>query len=305
MNLEMYNFKGQKNGHHLLVFGAIHGNEKCGSQGCFKMIKDIQEGTVEISCGQVTFIPVCNPKSYANNVRFTDSDLNRIIMHHDQPKLYEEHIANALIPYIDACDTLLDIHSMGADSEPCIFTDYPTKDTIALIKNIDVPHILTDWETVYEDVENCKSTEYYAHNKGKSCITLECGQHTSPQAPAVAYKAIYNSLAHLGIIESQPKRLKHKQEHYKFTHMFRKKEGAAFAQNWHHMQTIKKDELIGKDNQQTYICPNNAIIVMPAPYAKINNEWFYLAEKFDGFLKKTVLKQKNINSFKKSLAPKR
>lgn len=283
MKLEIYNFKSENEGHHLLVFGSIHGNEKCGSQAAFKIIKEIESGTIKLSQGQVTFVPICNPKSYANNVRYTDKDLNRIIQKHDKPKYYEETIANQLIDLINNCDTLLDIHSMGADSLPCIFMDYLTPENIALMKVIDVPHVLAAWEDVYENNIDCQSTEHYANKVGKSVLTLECGQHSDPNAPKVAYNAIYNTLIHLGITNHKPIRLKHKQEYFKFTHMFRKHEGASFNNKWYHMQPLTKNTIIGSDHTQTYALEKDAIMIMPAPQAKIGSEWFYLAEKIESF----------------------
>jgi predicted deacylase len=258
MDIETHHFDSHQEGAHLLVFGAIHGNEKCGSQACFKMIRDLEEGSLKLTQGHITFIPTCNPKSYANNVRYTDVDLNRIVTHHSHPKYYEQFIANALIKHIDTCDTLLDLHSMSADSQPCTFMDYPTKENIALTRAINAPHVLMAWETVYEDLGNCISTEHYAHKAGKSVITLECGQHQSDQAPTIAYNAIYNSMVHLGLINNKLKRPKHKQEYFKFTHMFCKQEGAAFAQNWHHMEPLHQGQIIGKDSEKVYISENLA-----------------------------------------------
>lgn len=283
MELEIHNFKAKKSGHHLLVFGSIHGNEKCGSQSAFKIIKEIENGTIKLTCGQVTFVPICNPKAYANNTRYIDKDLNRIIQPHSKPKHYEEHIANQLIEVINSCDTLLDIHSMGADSLPCIFMDYLTPENISLMKVIDVPHVLAAWEEVYENNIECQSTEHYANKVGKSVLTLECGQHNDPNAPTVAYNAIFNALTHLGITEHKPKKLKYKQEYFKFTHMFRKREGSSFQDKWYHMQQLNQGTVIGKDQTQTYTLEKDAIMIMPAPHAKIDSEWFYLAEKINSF----------------------
>lgn len=283
MNIETYHFDSHKKGIHLLIFGAIHGNEKCGSQACFKIMRDLEDNSINLTQGKVTFIPICNPKSYANNIRYTDVDLNRIMFHHIKPKQYEQYVANALIKHIDSCDVLLDLHSMSADSEPCIFMDYPTEENLSLIKVIDVPHVLMAWEKVYDDKENCQSTEHYAHKSGKSTFTIECGQHQSDQAPTVAYNSIYNSMVHLGLIQQKLKRIKNKQTYFKFTHVFFKKEGAAFNQNWHHMQQLKAGVDIGKDLENVYTADKDTIILMPAPHAKIGSEWFYLAEKIDNF----------------------
>ena len=45
-------------------------------------------------------------------------------------------------------------------------------------------------------------TTEYMRSVGGCAVTLECGQHDDPQAPQVAYRAIVNTLAHLGLIEA-------------------------------------------------------------------------------------------------------
>ena len=44
-------------------------------------------------------------------------------------------------------------------------------------------------------------TTEYMRTQGGYAITLECGQHADPAAPDVAYRAIRNTLAHLGLVD--------------------------------------------------------------------------------------------------------
>ena len=45
-------------------------------------------------------------------------------------------------------------------------------------------------------------TTEYMRSTGGYALTLECGEHSDPQAPEVAYRAIMNTLAFLGLIDA-------------------------------------------------------------------------------------------------------
>jgi len=47
-------------------------------------------------------------------------------------------------------------------------------------------------------------TTEYMRSVGAYALTLECGQHEDPQAQEVAYRAIINTLAFLGMIDAPP-----------------------------------------------------------------------------------------------------
>ena len=75
--LETIRFHGLKAGPKLLVFGAVHGNETCGPNAIARVIEDCRAGRVSIQRGEVTFLPVANPKAYRQNTREGDRNLNR------------------------------------------------------------------------------------------------------------------------------------------------------------------------------------------------------------------------------------
>jgi hypothetical protein len=49
------------------------------------------------------------------DVRYVEKNLNRVIVKHKNPKLYEEKLANTLIKYIEKNDYILDIHSIKSN----------------------------------------------------------------------------------------------------------------------------------------------------------------------------------------------
>lgn len=48
MSLEMFMYSGSKPGKDLLVLGAVHGDEKCGTQAIRQIMSRIESGDIKI-----------------------------------------------------------------------------------------------------------------------------------------------------------------------------------------------------------------------------------------------------------------
>ena len=68
-------FTGLAQGPRLLVLGAVHGNETCGPTAISRVIADCQAGRISIARGEVTFVPVANPRAYRQRTREGDRNL--------------------------------------------------------------------------------------------------------------------------------------------------------------------------------------------------------------------------------------
>ncbi|OYU73378.1 MAG: succinylglutamate desuccinylase, partial [Burkholderiales bacterium PBB5] len=62
--LQSVHFAGMAPGPRLIVTGAVHGNEVCGTIGIRRVIAEIESGALVIARGSVAFVPVCNPQAY-------------------------------------------------------------------------------------------------------------------------------------------------------------------------------------------------------------------------------------------------
>ena len=60
--LESVRFTGLKPGPKLIVLGAVHGNEPCGPLAIRRAIEECRAGRLKIRRGELTFVPVANPK---------------------------------------------------------------------------------------------------------------------------------------------------------------------------------------------------------------------------------------------------
>ena len=53
----------------LIVLGAVHGNEVCGTQAITRIMAEIDRGDIVLRQGKLTFVPITNPLAYAKNER--------------------------------------------------------------------------------------------------------------------------------------------------------------------------------------------------------------------------------------------
>ena len=282
---EFFRFKGSKEGPHLLIFGAIHGNEPCGTAAIGKCMGLLENGSWQLQAGTLTVVPVCNPRAFAQKKRFTEENLNRVFCRHDHPKSYEQGLANELTTLVDDCDYLLDLHSQSSKGRPFVFEDYEDPQTIAFARALGTSIILKGWPEMYADRPDLSAgdTTGYAHAVGKITALIECGQHEDPNGPAVAFTAIENALAHLGMIDA-PKKAANK-----ISTVVRGRkvytvplEGGKFTQDWQHLQDVAKgQELAVSAAGQAINAPEDSVVILPKKWAGPVDEWFYLGTRED------------------------
>lgn len=109
--LHTQQFTALKPGPRLLVLGAVHGNERCGTQAIGQVLEELAAGAFGIERGVLTMVPITNPFAYQQRSRQGDRILNRNLRVSAQPADYEDQIANVLCPLLDTHDVLLDLHS--------------------------------------------------------------------------------------------------------------------------------------------------------------------------------------------------
>ncbi len=278
MMLKKYTFDSKISGPKILFLGAVHGNEPAGTKAIFKIIEKFASHALLPLHGMVEFIPICNPQAFEKNVRQIDENLNRVVKIWDNPVNYEQKIGTELASYIKESDIIIDLHSTHCPQDkPFIFNDYNDKlaDKLAAVQNIE--YIIKGWPEIYANSPITDfSTGNCARTYNKTCLTVECGWHNSPLAEQTAYYVIMNTLLTLNIISGSPS-IKISQSQIMMDSYFIKQQSGHLARNFHHLDTIKKGEILAcYDNNHTIICPQNGFILLPNPEASINSEWFYL-----------------------------
>jgi predicted deacylase len=120
MNFKSVTYQALNPGNNLIVLGAVHGNEVCGTQAIARVMAEIDQGKIILRQGKITFVPITNPLAYAKKERSGDRNLNRNLFPTSTPQDFEDHIANWLCPLLAQHDVLLDLHSFHTPGLPMV-----------------------------------------------------------------------------------------------------------------------------------------------------------------------------------------
>ncbi len=318
-SLRSHHYVGLEAGPRLIVLGAVHGNETCGTRGIERLVAELDAGLLHIVRGHLTLVPITNPLAYLKAERMGDRNLNRNLRPQDTPRDYEDRIANVLCPLLAQHDVLLDLHSFHTPGEPFAmlgpsnnqgplepFTHAAQEE--ALARRLGPKRIVEGWlDTYAAGVRNrlsrvaAHSTEHaneraqllntdprygvgtteYMRSQGGYAITLECGQHADPQAPEVAYRAIRNTLAHLNLVDETPPAARTDIELLRLAEVTdRLHADDEFTQPWSSYDPLRAGELIGRRADGSEVrAPQDGFIVFPNPKSLAGNEWFYFAQR--------------------------
>jgi predicted deacylase len=256
---------------------------------------------------------VTNPLAYQKGERNGERNLNRNLRPTDTPQDFEDRIANQLCPMLAQHDVLLDLHSFQAPAQPFAmlgpqnnagtlepFTRAAEEE--ALVRCLGPKRIVEGWLSAFamgvqerlsrtqpneraqllstDPLYGVGTTEYMRTQGGYS-ITLECGQHNDPQAPEVAYRAIRNTLAHLGLVEEPAPALNADVELLRLTKVVdRFHAGDVFSREWSSFDAVAAGSCIAVRHDGTpVVAQEDGYIVFPNPRSPAGNEWFYLAQR--------------------------
>ena len=116
-------------------------------------------------------------------------------------------------------------------------------------------------------------------------LTLECGQHEDPNGPAVAYRAIRNTLAYYGLTSDAVPPLAVAAEGLHIAQVIDKFDQAdAFSRAWQSFDPLTAGDVIGtRANGEILTVPKDGRILFPNALAEANHEWFYLTEATSRF----------------------
>ena len=297
-------------GPRLIVLGAVHGNETCGTRAIERLIGEIDAGSVRLSAGRLTLVPVTNPLAYEQQRRAGDRNLNRKLAPTDVPRDFEDHVANWLCPLLAAHEVLLDLHSFTSPGTPFVFMGPTDNDGSlepfaqagreeALALRLGVGRAVDGWLGTYAqgvarrreiaaafpeatldlDPRYGIGTTEYMRSTGGCAVTLECGQHDDAEAPDIAYRAILATLAHLRLVEApDPAPAPHVECLSLCEVIDRLHSDDAFVQTWRSFDAVARGQAIAtRHDGSAIVAPFDGYVVFPNPGAEAGQEWFYLA----------------------------
>ncbi|WP_432377322.1 succinylglutamate desuccinylase [Duganella sp. P38] len=306
-------YGGQPAAIRLIITGAVHGNETCGARALQRLMAQLDSGELVIRRGSLTLVPVANPLAYAKGEREGDRNLNRNLFPTADPQDFEDYAANWLCPLLAQHDVLLDVHSFSGAGEPFVMVGPRNNDgplepfrheqqERALARRLGVRRFVDGWLRTYDAgvrrrIGNSSQlqtvlrygmgTTEYMRSVGGYALTLECGQHTDPQAPEVAYRAILNTLAFLGMIDAPaPAPVAPGQmEALSMVAVYDKQHaGDRFSRAWASFDEVRQGEQIGRRADGTAVLAEfDGRILFPDAAAGANSEWYYLTRPNPAF----------------------
>lgn len=300
-------------GPRLLVLGAVHGNETHGTKAIARVLAQIEAQTVRLVAGSVSFVPVTNPLAYARQQRCGERNLNRNLGPCSAPREFEDHIANWLCPLMARHDVLLDLHSFSTPARPFVMLGpqnnagelepfRQAEAEVALALRLGVGRVVDGWLSTYaRGVERRRAaaaqvssrqqeldtdprygvgTTEYMRSVGGYALTLECGQHEDPHGPEIAYRAIINTLAHLGLIDApKPPALTDIEALRIYEVIDKAHPDDEFSRPWSSFDRVQAGELIGRRHDGSAVLAQvDGYMLFPNANAGVGHEWFYLAK---------------------------
>jgi succinylglutamate desuccinylase len=308
-SLRAHHFAGFSPGPKLIVLAAVHGNEIAGTRAIERVLRELDAGQWQVRRGSLTLVPVANPLAYAKGQRRGQRNLNRRLVPTDAPGEFEDHVANRLCPWLAAHDVLLDLHTFSSPGQPFVMRGPADNrgplepfaraaEEGRLAAHLGPARVVDGWMSAYaQGAERRRArgllddadpsygigTTEYMRSQGGYGVTLECGQHDDAAAPQVAYFAIRQAVALLGLADLPLAPPPPAFERLRLVAVVdREHEDDRFVREWTSFDALKQGELIAERAGGTPVrAEHDGHIVFPDPSALPGHEWFYLAEATD------------------------
>ena len=301
-------------GTRLIITGAVHGNETCGTVAIRRLMAEIEVGKIKLITGTLTLVPVTNPLAFHFGRRQGERNLNRRLMPTPPgliPLEFEDRIANWLCPILAEHEVLLDLHSFVGNGDAFVMvgpqnnTDalepfQHAKAEAAMAQCLGVSRLVDGWLSTYAKgvarrqkrlsgnddasiVANAGAqfgvgTTEYMRSVGGYGVTLECGSHTDPQAPEVAYRAIINTLNHFGMIAgTAPVKVQSMETLHIYDVIDRYHQGDQFVRQWQSFDEVQQGDLIAIRHDGAELRAEvDGRMIFPDNGAAVGEEWFYM-----------------------------
>lgn len=271
---------GDQPGKKLVVFGAVHGDEPCGSMALQNFLFQLIAGDLLFQCGELVVV-IANQEGLQLEKRYLEKNLNRLFV--DATSLdesYEYRRARELMPLLQRADYFLDIHSTSRPTAPFLFSE---KHLLSEAKLLGVPNIVMGWNDL-AGADLGGDTESYANQHDVVSFTLECGQHKDSQTLQNAYYYLLAFLKLHGAIHSDAvpsvPGVQNVYQMFAVEKLYR----ADFQYECtpENFLFLAKDQCIGRDSMKSYLAPEDCYLIMPGnpSTTAVGEELFFLGRLY-------------------------
>lgn len=144
----VWRFDSGQPGPRVMISALVHGNELCGAWGLVGLLAAgvrPQKGSLTLVLANLAAFDKFDPAHWDDS-RFVDEDLNRVWQADKlaDPNTTERRRALQLLPFVNDCDWLLDLHSMSDACEPLQLAGMQPRN-LALAQRLGAPaHVVVD-----------------------------------------------------------------------------------------------------------------------------------------------------------------
>ena len=183
---------GQIN-HCLQINAILHGNEVGSLPAVVAIARELRLGKRTYR-GRLSIV-LGNPEAARKNVRFLESDLNRMFLDNEL-LTHESGRARTLMPILDKCDLLLDLHQTILHSKHPFYIFPFQEQALQWAQVIGATRAYVDATPVDPDKATTRCADEYVWLRNRPAVTLELGQKGfSDLAETTAYLAITKAMS--------------------------------------------------------------------------------------------------------------
>ena len=179
-------------GAHVVIVGGTHGNEPGGVKAIVQLHRAFRNGEITLNRGKISFL-LGNPKAYQKDVRYIDSDLNRVFVK-QAPSSVEGKRALEIDAFLwdhGDINALLDLHSVSIGNFKLLV--YPKDDSGSTEFALRLSSIPLHFG--FHPAHMPGTLIEAAGARGIRGLIVECGNHYAKQAVETARQHIHNFLA--------------------------------------------------------------------------------------------------------------
>lgn len=302
---------GSNRGPTVIIFAGIHGNEKAGVYASDRVLRKVREENMMFS-GNVHFI-LGNISALNKNVRFKDSDLNRVWTSgnmeriknnsliidsetREQISIYE--ILKSIVRTEPGPFYFLDLHTTSSPSVPFI-TISDSLNNRKFSSNFPIPVVLG----IEEYLEGPLLT--FINDHGYVSLGFEGGQHDDPDSIANCETFIWKALVHSKCIKSDQilgfekyemrmSNLCCSYQFFEISFRYELKNGEKFEMRpgFENFERIRKDQILAFSDNKELKSDQSGRIFMPL-YQDQGEDGYFILQKVSKFwlqLSKTARK---------------
>ncbi len=257
-----------KPGAHIIIVGALHGNEHSGVRAMVRFHEKVNKGEIQLNSGRVSML-LGNVDACKQAVRYIDKDLNRAFGD-SETKTVEGKRASEINEFLKAngdAASLLDLHSVSKGDFKILVYNKENPQVFDLAKSIsNIP-----LHFAYHPEHLPGTLMEAAGEQGIPGIIVECGFHGSKRGTNTALEHIERLLMHHKIMsqtfvskpnwDAQPFTI----EQYESIQAIRVYAGFRFLID--HITTgtqLVKGQKFAEDERGYHIAPEDCYVIVPS-----------------------------------------